>query len=56
MKQSWHNFKVLSQHLPGGTKQNHGNLNQDNWYPGRDLNPGPPKSEAGVLSLDPGIQ
>jgi hypothetical protein len=39
-------FKVLSQHLPGGTEENHRNLIQGSWSPGLDLNPRPPKYEA----------
>jgi hypothetical protein len=27
-------FKVLFQHLPGGTEVNHKNLNQGSWFPG----------------------
>jgi hypothetical protein len=33
--------KVLSQHLLGGTEDNHENLSQDSWYPGWDVNQGP---------------
>jgi hypothetical protein len=37
-KQSWPNFKALSQHLPGGTEENHKNLSQDSQSLGQDLN------------------
>jgi hypothetical protein len=43
-------FKVLSQHLPGRTGENHENLSQDSLSPDRDLNPGPSEYEAGVLT------
>jgi hypothetical protein len=46
-------FKVLSRHLPGRTEENHKNLSQDSWFPGRDLNPGPPEYETGVLTTRP---
>jgi hypothetical protein len=49
MKRSWFNFKVLSQHLPGETEENHGNRNQESQYLGRVLNLGPPKYEAGLV-------
>jgi hypothetical protein len=41
-------FKVLSTHLPGGTKESLKNLSQDNQSLDQDLNP-PPKYEEGVL-------
>jgi hypothetical protein len=44
------NFKVLSRYLPVGPEENHKNLSQDSGSPGRDLNPGPRKYEAGVLT------
>jgi hypothetical protein len=43
-------FQVLSRHLPGGTEKFHENLIQDNNCLARDLNPGPPEYEAGVLT------
>jgi hypothetical protein len=49
-KWSWSNFKVLSWHSPGWTDESHENLGQNSRSPGRDLNPGPPKQEAGVLT------
>jgi hypothetical protein len=45
-RQSWPNFKVLSEKLPGATEENHEN-SQDS-YP-----PGPPEYEAGVLTTRP---
>jgi hypothetical protein len=41
-KQSWTNFKVLSQHLPGGTEKSTINLSHNSWSPGWDLNLTPP--------------
>jgi hypothetical protein len=38
VKQTWPTFKVLSQHLPRGTENNHENLSQESWSPGRDFN------------------
>jgi hypothetical protein len=52
-KLSSSNFKALSWHLPGGTEENHENLRQGIWSPGRDMNPGPPEYEAGVLTTRP---
>jgi hypothetical protein len=34
MKRPWPNFKVLSRDSPGGTEENHGNLNQNSRSPG----------------------
>jgi hypothetical protein len=39
--------------LPGGAEENHENFSQDSWSPGRDLNPGPPEYEAGMLTTLP---
>jgi hypothetical protein len=47
-RRSWPNVKL---HLPGGTEENYGNLNQDYRSLGRDLNPGPPEYQAGVLTI-----
>jgi hypothetical protein len=47
MKQS-PNFKVLSQHLLGGTEENQ--RPQDSRSLGQDLKPGPPEHKAGVLT------
>jgi hypothetical protein len=41
---------LLSRHSPGWTEENHGSLSQDSWSPLRNLNPGPPEYEAGVLT------
>jgi hypothetical protein len=41
-------FKVLSQHFPVGTEDNHEKLHQDSRSPSRDLNPGPPEHEPSV--------
>jgi hypothetical protein len=49
-KQSSLNFNVLSQNLSGKTEENYKNLSQNSQYTGRDLNPGPPEYEAGVLT------
>jgi hypothetical protein len=43
-------FKVLSKHFPTGTDEN---LDQGSRYPCRDMNPGPPEYEAGVLTTQP---
>jgi hypothetical protein len=48
-KLSWHNFKALSLHSPGGTEENYKKLTQDS----RDLNPGPPEYETGMLTTLP---
>jgi hypothetical protein len=45
----WPNFKLLSLHSPGGTKEIHEGT-QGSWSPGQDLNPGSPEYEAGVLT------
>jgi hypothetical protein len=52
-KWSWPNFKVLSRHSPGGTEDNHENRSEVSRSSDRDLNPGPPESEAGVLTTRP---
>jgi hypothetical protein len=52
-KWSWPNFKVISRHSPGETEKNDENLSPDNWFPGRDLNPGLPEYEVGVLTTLP---
>jgi hypothetical protein len=38
--QSWPNFKVLFQNLPGGSEENHENLNQDSRSLGPRIEPG----------------
>jgi hypothetical protein len=45
-------FKVISQHSPGGTEQNH-EKPQNSWFPGQDLNPGPPEYKVGVSTIRP---
>jgi hypothetical protein len=42
------NFKVLSQHLPGRTEEKH-EKSQNSRTPDRDLNPGSPEYEKGML-------
>jgi hypothetical protein len=51
-KQSWLNFKVLSQNSPGGTEENHAKP-QDTRSVGRDFNQGPPKFKEIVLTSRP---
>jgi hypothetical protein len=43
-------YEVLSRHLPGGSEENHENPESIGWYPGRDLNSGPPEYEARMLT------
>jgi hypothetical protein len=52
-KQSRPDFKVLSLHLLGGTEETHENLNQNSRSPVRELKPGPPDYEAGMLTTQP---
>jgi hypothetical protein len=52
-KQSWLNFKVLSQHLPQGTEENHKEKSQNSWSPGWDLYLRHPEYETGVLTTQP---
>lgn len=42
-------FKVLSQRLPRGTRENYENC-QDSWFQGQDSNTEPPEYEAGLLT------
>jgi hypothetical protein len=42
-------FDAQYHHLPGGARDNHENLSQDSRSPGRNLNPGSPGYETGVL-------
>jgi hypothetical protein len=44
-------IKVLSQNLPGGTEENHENVRQDSHSLGQDLNLGPSKCEAGMVTI-----
>jgi hypothetical protein len=46
-------FKVLFQHLPGGTEENNEKVNQDKWSLGQYLNPGCREYKAGVLPTQP---
>jgi hypothetical protein len=48
-KESWPSFRTLYQHLPEGTEEKH-EKPQDSRSPGLDLNPGPPKYEAWLLT------
>jgi hypothetical protein len=52
-KRLWPNFMVLFQHSPGRTEENHRNPSIDSWSPGKDLKPGPPEHETGVLTTPP---
>jgi hypothetical protein len=49
-KRSWPNCKVLYRNSPGGADENHESLSHNFRPPGRDLNPGVPEYEAGVLT------
>jgi hypothetical protein len=49
-KWPWPNIKVLYQNSPGATEKKHKNLGQNSWFPGQDLNLGPPKYERRVLT------
>jgi hypothetical protein len=51
-KRPWPNFKVLSRHSSGKCEENHENP-QDRRSLGRDLNPGSPECDAGVLTTRP---
>jgi hypothetical protein len=51
-KLPWSNFKILSQNVPRGTEENHAKP-QDNRSLDRDLKPGPPEYEAGMLGTQP---
>jgi hypothetical protein len=50
---SWPNFKVLSQHSPGGSEKYHENFSQGSQSPGRYFNRGPAEYEAGMLPTRP---
>jgi hypothetical protein len=52
-KRPWPNFKVLSQHLPGGTEKNHKNPHQYSHSPGRELSLGPTEHAAVMLTTLP---
>lgn len=44
--------RVLSQHLPGGTKENHKDLGQDRWCLGQGVNLAHPEYKFEVLSVN----
>jgi hypothetical protein len=44
---------LILRYFPAGTEENHENLSQDSRSPGRNLNLGPPKYEAGLLTTRP---
>jgi hypothetical protein len=51
-KRSWHNFKVLSQHSPGGTEENHEEPHSSQ-PADRHLKLVSPEYEAGLLTTSP---
>jgi hypothetical protein len=53
-KRLWPNFQGTDLEFTGGTVENHKTLSQASRYPGRDLSPGPPAYESGVLTTRPG--
>jgi hypothetical protein len=52
-KWSWPNFKALSRHLPGGSKENHKIFREDTRSQSQYLNPGPPEYEVRALTTRP---
>jgi hypothetical protein len=46
-------FKVLSRHSLEEMRKTPITLSEDSRYPGRNLNPGPPEYQAGVLTTQP---
>jgi hypothetical protein len=52
-KRSWHNLKYYPGIRLEGRRKTTKTLSQDSWSPGRDLNPGPPEYEAGMLTTRP---
>jgi hypothetical protein len=52
-KRQWPNLGYYLSIYREGPKKTMRNLGQDNGFPGRDLNPGPPEYEAGVLTTRP---
>jgi hypothetical protein len=52
-KQSWPDFKVLSQHALKENEKTTKNLSQHSLSSGRNLNAGPPEYKAGVLTPRP---
>jgi hypothetical protein len=53
MKRSWPNLRYYPGIRLGGLRKTTKNLSQGSRSPGRDLNPGPPEYEAGVLTTRP---
>lgn len=53
IKWSWPDSNIISQDFLGGAEKSHENLSQDSQCLGQDLNPGPRKYEAGVLTTLP---
>jgi hypothetical protein len=51
-KRSWPDFEIQSRHLPEWTGDTR-NPRQDSRSSGRDLNPGPPEYELGVVTTRP---
>jgi hypothetical protein len=52
-KLSWSNLKLHPRVFLKGLKKATKNLSQDSQTPGRDLKPGHPKHETGVLTTEP---
>jgi hypothetical protein len=52
-KRSWPNLRYYSGICLEGLRKTTKNLSQDSRSPGRDLDPGPPEYEAGVLTTRP---
>jgi hypothetical protein len=52
-KRMWSNFNVLSRTVVGETEENHDIISQDIRCSGRDMKPGPPEYEAGMLTTRP---
>jgi hypothetical protein len=52
LKRLWHNFKGISRNSTRETKKKH-EISQDKRFSSRDLNLGPSKYEAGVLTTRP---
>jgi hypothetical protein len=53
IKWSWPIFKVLSWHSLEGLRETTKTLSEASWSPGQNLNLGPSKYEAGVLTTQP---
>jgi hypothetical protein len=52
-KQLWPNLRSYPGIYLEGLRKTMKTLSQDSQFPGRDLNPGPPEYEAGVLTTHP---